>query len=271
MKNVAFFSFALAVAASHVTAGTVPFTVLRPIECKVVDHRIKDKTPHHLRIKDGTSENWSGFAAATSLKKPALSSVSQISGTWKVPNVSKSHNDTYCSIWVGIDGYESGTVEQIGTEHDWSNGKEEHYAWFEMYPKYPKELRGFPVEPGDVITAEVSYKGNDMFKLTLSNLTKHVTTTVPTNHTITKNAKRSSAEWIVEAPATSSGVLPLAHVSEVELSGCTATIDGKQGAISDAKWESDKLDMAAKGGQMKAETSSLSNNGKNFKVNWKHQ
>jgi peptidase A4-like protein len=182
-----------------------------------------------------------------------------------------SSKPTYSSIWVGIDGYGSGTVEQIGTEHDWDNGKEEHYAWFEMFPKYPHQLVGFPVEPGDVITGEVSYVGNDTFKLSLSNHTKHVTTTVPTTHTQTPKANRSSAEWIVEAPATSDGVLPLAHLSEVTMTDCTATIDGVSGPISNGQWKSSKLNMASKSGTVKAQASDLTNSGKDFTVQWKHQ
>ena len=52
-----------------------------------------------------------------------------------MPTVSGS-GPTYSSVWVGIDGYSSNTVEQIGTEQDVSaNGKTSYYAWYEMYPQ----------------------------------------------------------------------------------------------------------------------------------------
>ncbi|MCE5294215.1 MAG: hypothetical protein LLF94_06335 [Chlamydiales bacterium] len=248
-----------------------PFKVLKKIQCTVLQSKRKHPTAPHKKLREGTSENWSGYAAATNLKNPGISSVSKITGSWNVPHVSPSKGTTYSSIWVGIDGFSSGSVEQIGTAHDWNNGKEEHYAWFEMYPKYPHELVGFPVEPGDIISAEVSYEGNDTFKMTLNNHTKNVTTTVPTSHTINANAKRSSAEWIVEAPASSSGVLPLAHLSDVTLTNCTATINGKSGSIDSNNWSNGRLDMEGKGGTLKAKTSGLTAQGSDFTVQWKHQ
>ncbi len=249
----------------------MPFAVYQPIQCKIIPRKRAKTSVPHKKLRDGTSENWSGYAAATSLIKPAMFSVTQISGTWTVPEVKASKEDTYSSIWVGIDGFSSGTVEQIGTEHDWHNGKQEHYAWFEMFPKYPHELSGFPVEPGDVISADITYKGNGTFKLVLSNHTKQVTTTVPHSHTVNARAQRSSAEWIVEAPATSSGVLPLAHLSQVKMKDCTATINGVTGSIDNGHWKSTKLDMESKNGTKKARTSNLSSDSKSFLVKWKHQ
>lgn len=251
--------------------SVVPFKALRKIECKMEPRRLKNRTPHHIKLRDGTSENWSGYAAAKGLKNPQVGSVSMVSGSWVVPHIASSKDDTYCSIWVGIDGYGSGSVEQLGTEHDWANGKEEHYAWFEMYPKYPKELSNFPVEPGDVISASVVYQGNDTFKLSMSNHTKSVTTEIPVKHTMSSSAKRSSAEWIVEAPATTDGVLPLAHFSTVELSECKATINGKTGSLNDGNWQSEALNMQTKKGAMKATATSPSDNGKDFSVSWKHE
>ena len=55
-----------------------------------------------------TSSNWSGYAASA----PA-NSVSYVAGSWVVPTASSKTNG-YSSVWVGIDGYNSSTVEQIG-------------------------------------------------------------------------------------------------------------------------------------------------------------
>ena len=63
-------------------------------------------------------------------------SVSYVAGSWVVPTVSTKTNG-YSSVWVGIDGYSSSTVEQIGTEEDVVNGKATYYAWYEMYPSAP--------------------------------------------------------------------------------------------------------------------------------------
>ncbi len=249
----------------------VPFKALRKIECKMKPRMKHDRIRVHQKIREGTSENWSGYAAATNLKNPGVGSVSMVSGTWTVPDISNSKKGTFASIWVGIDGYSSGTVEQIGTEHDWDNGVEEHYAWFEMYPKYPHEISGFPVEPGDVISAQVSYKGNDIFEMVINNHTKGITTTIPTEHTKAAGTKRNSAEWIVEAPATANGILPLANFKQTVLSDCTATINGTTNSINGGKWQFDKLVMETKSGGLKASTSEPTNGGQDFTVVWKHQ
>src|SRR5437870_4998940 len=61
------------------------------------------------------STNWSGYAAETNLTAPAANAVTAVSGSWVVPQVTGSSTG-YSSVWVGIDGYSSATVEQIGTE-----------------------------------------------------------------------------------------------------------------------------------------------------------
>ena len=38
------------------------------------------------------------------------------------------------AFWVGLDGYSSTSVEQIGTDSDCNSGKPSYYAWYEMYP-----------------------------------------------------------------------------------------------------------------------------------------
>ena len=113
------------------------------------------RVPSHL----ASSTNWSGYAAANKLSSPKKGSVTAVSGTWIVPTLSPTFDDTYSSLWVGIDGYGSSTVEQIGTEHDFSDGVQSDYAWFEMYPGASYLINGFPLSPGDVISASVVYNG----------------------------------------------------------------------------------------------------------------
>ncbi len=64
-------------------------------------------------IAQSTSTNWAGYVSLTNITKPALNSVSSVSGTWIVPTVTKSSTKTYCSIWVGIDGYSSASVSNL--------------------------------------------------------------------------------------------------------------------------------------------------------------
>jgi len=227
------------------------------------------KTYPHLpfEINKGTSQNWAGYIAFGSVLK---ASVSFVTGTWNVPTVLPTNGNSYSSIWVGIDGYSSSTVEQLGTEHDWINGKQQNYAWFEMYPNYAYQITGFPVNIGDSITASVKYKGNNVFVLSIANNTKKVSTTIPTNKTVSNIAQRSSAEWVVEAPF-STAILPLSHFANVNFTKCTTIINGLSGSINKNSWKNNALNMVTSIGQPKAITSNLNSDGQNFNVSWKHQ
>jgi hypothetical protein len=227
-------------------------------------------THPHMPIKQSNSQNWSVYAAATSLTSPAQNSVSAVYGSWIVPTISSASRNTWCSLWVGIDGYGSGTVEQLGTEHDWYNGRQTNYAWFEMYPDYSYEIVGFPVNRGDLMSASVVYTCNGIFVLTLVNETRKVYVTIPTSYTTSLIAKRSSAEWVLEAPYYN-GILPLSHFSTTSFSNCVATINNIHGPINDQFWKNDKLTMVTAGGAIKALPSSLSSNGQAFSVVWKHE
>src|SRR5436190_4132645 len=81
------------------------------------------------RLKHGTSSNWSGYAA---FGTPG--SFNSVSASWVQPSVTCTSKNTYSSYWVGLDGYNSSTVEQLGTEADCSSGAAKYYAWYEMYP-----------------------------------------------------------------------------------------------------------------------------------------
>jgi hypothetical protein len=85
------------------------------------------------------------------------------------------------------------------------------------------------VSPGDSISASVTYTGNNQFVLTIADATQNWTFT--TKQALNAVFKRSSAEWIVEAPAASSGILPLADFGSVPFTGASTTIDGQTGPI----------------------------------------
>ncbi|MDR3646152.1 MAG: G1 family endopeptidase [Candidatus Babeliales bacterium] len=223
----------------------------------------------------GFSTNWCGYGALTNLVNPVVNSVSQVSGYWIVPQLSPSKGQTFSSAWVGIDGFVSPTVEQTGTEHDWINGKQFNYAWFEMYPLAEDRmgLMNFPVDIGDLISGMVSYLGNSIFMISLTNHTKKVFTIIPTKYTTSSVAKRSSAEWIIEAPCcTFSGdILPLAHFNKINFYNCTATINNVTGSIDDKSWKNEKLIMITNNNIPKALASALTCGGRNFNATWKHE
>lgn len=239
----------------------------------------QEKVSHpRSALLKSTSSNWCGFASVTNLSTPALNSVTSTTGSWNVPIIYSSRRSTYCAIWVGIDGYTSNTVEQIGTEHDWLAGRQINIAWFEMYPNQAYEFVNFPLKAGDSITASVCYLYNNIFLLALFNNSRKVYTVAPTSMTTMPGVNRSSAEWIVESPSSGTSTLPLAHFKTINLHNCTTYIKGLPGAISSSNhhmywksWTFDRIILASNSNITKAIPSGLSNYGQNFSVTWLHE
>src|SRR5262245_30373652 len=184
------------------------------------------------------STNWSGYAAETNLNSPAANAVTRVSGSWKVPTVT-GKTTAYSSVWVGIDGYSSGSVEQIGTEQDTTtSGATRYYAWWEMYPNPSVRITTMTISPGDAISASVAYDAGAFTLQMTDNTTGESFST-----TQTATAQRSSAEWIVEAPSSFFGVLPLANFGTATLSKAQATINGTTGAIDNGSWQNTSINM----------------------------
>ncbi len=80
-----------------------------------------------IKSENGGSANWAGYA----VDSPA-GSVTDVKGSWTVPAVTcSSRRSRYSSFWTGIDGDNSNTVEQIGTDSDCRNGKPNYYSWYD--------------------------------------------------------------------------------------------------------------------------------------------
>ena len=212
------------------------------------------------RIKNqyGDSVNWAGYAVTG-----PDGSVTNVKGSWTVPTVDcVSTPNSYSASWTGIDGYNSGTVEQIGTSSNCRGTTPEYYAWYEFYPKFSFSVP-IPVTAGDVISAEVNYKGKGQFVATITN--------TRTGQTFSKTgkvaqAKRSSAEWIIEAP-WSGGVLPLANFGVANFGPNYATVNGISGNIGSFGTAVQSITMVSYSNTPKAQPSALSGDG-NFSVQW---
>lgn len=218
-------------------------------------------------LRHGASTNWSGYAVETNLQSPQSNSVNSVQGKWVIPSVTCSKfKNTYSSVWVGIDGYSDSTVQQTGTEQDCSRGRPSYYAWYEMYPMSSHKV-SLTVNPGDIMSASVAFAGNSSYTLTLldtSNGQSYTTTQ------LLAGTQRQSAEWVVEAPSSWSGVLPLANFGTAFLSGSGANLNGHSGTISDSSWQNDPITMVTTGGIPKAIPSALSSDGSSFSVTWYH-
>ncbi len=231
-----------------------------PVASKIFRHQ---NAPAKIRTRhdDGTatSGNWSGYAVTA-----ANGSVTDVSGSWTVPPVNCTSGPAtgYAAFWVGIDGYSSSTVEQTGTDSDCSSGTPTYYAWYEFYPHASILIGGLTISPGDVISAEVKSTGSGNFTVTLTD-----TSTGKTFSTSGKvsGAEESSAEWIAEAPSSSSSILPLADFGSVSFASCMATVGGTSGSIG--SFTNDAITMVSSGGTDEAVPTALSG-GTSFVVNY---
>jgi hypothetical protein len=87
---------------------------------------------------------------------------------------------------------------------------------------------------------------------------------------VSPTALNQSAEWIVEAPSSQFGVLPLANFKKVSFSGAQATLSSHSGPISDPAWQNDPITMVTRRGLVKAAPSGLMFGGHSFTVTWYH-
>jgi hypothetical protein len=177
-----------------------------------------------------TSSNWSGYDDSTD------GPFTTVTATWVQPAVKNAgavFTDT--AFWVGIDGDNSDTVEQIGTE-GYSQGIVGYDAWYEMYPAAPVPIE-LSIHPGDVITAGVSESGA-VFTLSLADTTTGAS--YQTLQAMSVPPLLASAEVIAEAPSDEyDDVVDLADFATMTFTDCA--FDGQP--ISDFDWN--RIDMAS--------------------------
>jgi Peptidase A4 family len=215
--------------------------------------------PPAFLISHSYSLNWSGYSSYST-----NGTFTDVKGSWTQPTATCTNKATYASFFVGLDGYNSNSVEQLGTEADCSHGRRVNYAWWEMYPSPSHSISGFSVTPGVTYSAEVKYNGSGSFTLTLSGGGQSFSTTQTLS-----NPSLSSAEWIAEAPSMCAGscrVLPLTNFGTVPFSGSSAN----SRAINYSGWSFDPLTMVTNGLQVKASPSGLTSSGSAFSITWAH-
>lgn len=178
------------------------------------------------------STNWAGYAAA----RPGTV-FRYVQATFFVPYVDcTSTPNSFSSHWIGLDGLNSRTVEQLGVEAACSGSRPEYYAWYEMYPGV--ESSAFSVKAGNSVVTSVYYdKRVKMFVLSLDD----TTTGQHFSHSLkcaAASCPRSSAQIISESPATSSGqALPLADYRASSFSRVSLTDShGHRGTLNSKWW-----------------------------------
>jgi hypothetical protein len=166
------------------------------------------------------SSNWAGYVAT---QRDTVA----VSGTWNVPSVRWTARATYSSVWVGIGGFTTNDLIQVGTESDFVGGRAVYYAWVEALPG-DTVLLPLAVWPGNTVTASISYNGWSRWSVRLRNLSSGRSTA----RTLHYRSSLSSAEWIEEAPSGTSGVEPLARCGSVYLRSARLTAGGRTSGLA---------------------------------------
>ena len=222
-----------------------------------------------IRNDNVSSTNWSGYAVQ------AASQFTEAVGTWVEPAASCSQllGATYAAFWVGIDGYSTSSVEQLGTDSDCAGRKSpSYYAWWEMYPAGSVSLSKttYPVQPGDTLTATVSRSGTS-YTLELQSSRGWTFTTVQTG-----SDANGSAEWIAEAPEICSLFFcrnaNLTNFGTVHFTGSEAATGGSVQPISAFPADSGPHDitMTTTTGTVRAQPSAVDSTGTAFTDTWHH-
>ncbi len=210
--------------------------------------------PVFVNKSPATSTNWAGYAASGSNGQ-----FTKVSAKWTQPTVKCGSSNTYSVFWVGLDGFNSSTVEQTGSAGFCQGGSPDYFAWYEVYPKEPIIQINKPVQPGDAMSASATALGGSSFKLVISD--RQQGWTYNTTQTLS-GAALSSAEVIAEAPS-SGGVLPLADFGTVHFS--SSMVNGKP----IGSFNPQEIVMVTSQGMVKAQPSPLKH-GTKFSVKWKH-
>lgn len=198
--------------------------------------------------------NWAGYVASGN-------SYTGITAGWTVPSVSASAAaQSADATWIGIGGSSSTDLIQIGTENIVVNGQDQLVAFYEELPDYAQTITSVSLSPGDTVTASVNETATDVWTLTLRDTTNGQSFTT----TVDYDSSHSSAEWIQEAPSTTSGIMALDEFGSVSFTGGTVTADGSTESIKASG--ASAITMANSAGEQLTTVSALSSGGDGFSV-----
>ncbi len=223
--------------ASHTAAGNAPVVLLRTQARAAFVSWLKNGNASMSRAStrvgsNGAAEsfNWGGYAKVSgNVVAPSLEYYTAVHADWTVPAVTcparsapgVGSEDLIVADWVGIDGVNDQTVEQLGTSSQCYDGVAEYYDWWEMYPGGSAEVSF--VFPGDQVRASVRLSLlSDTYRLTLVDLTNPESSFTTDQACDVEDGVvciNTSAEVIVERPAYQVGITPLADYGSTTFSG----------------------------------------------------
>jgi Peptidase A4 family len=159
-------------------------------------------------VTDSGSYNWSGYASTSSTPQEFTA----VSGDWTVPKATCTNEQRLQSDWVGLDGWNTDTVEQDGTTAFCFEGSTFYYSWYEMYPADTVEV-GTSVAAGDKIAASVNRSGTT-YTLNLTDSTNPANSFSTSQTCALSTCLDESAEWVDERPDyATTGYAPLTQTT----------------------------------------------------------
>jgi peptidase A4-like protein len=203
--------------------------------------------PSHLTgsITTATSSNWAGYVDVAN----AAGTITEISAEWAVPTVtcSEASGVAYAVQWIGIDGYGTASVEQVGSLEFCSGpGATPAYdTWWEFFPANSIQLYA-ATSPGAFISADIVYNPAEevngisgVYTMNLFDVDNSVAfSVIGGGWDLGYTPADGTAECISEAPSSGVTIFKLAHYGQVTFGACDTTIGthatgiGNQGSTS---------------------------------------
>jgi len=226
----------------------------------------------HVTVSYNTG--WAGYAVTGS-------DFTHVEGSWIVSAVNCTATpNTFSSEWVGIDGWSSNTVEQIGTDADCLGTAPYYWVWYEFYPYGSIVIHDVSIAAGDKFAAAVTYDGDNYYTVALKNES--------TGQSFSKKVEfdgadgsgppqRNSAEWIMEMDGEklsdfgvdSFGKEYTGYVNDKATDSSVS--NGVINAFGNAVQESITTQNGSANSPLTALPSALASDGASFTVTWKSE
>jgi Peptidase A4 family len=145
--------------------GITAFVVLNPFQAIAAGspHLVTHYLPaQHMVMHSNltaTTSTWAGYVYTGEL-------ITSVAGTWIVPTVTFQATPIDGTLevsanWVGVDGWNSNTLIQVGVaEYAGSTGDTNYYPFFAYYPTYAAIIIPQPVAAGDIMMATIICTAN---------------------------------------------------------------------------------------------------------------
>ncbi|HKZ87803.1 MAG TPA: G1 family glutamic endopeptidase [Candidatus Bathyarchaeia archaeon] len=216
-----------------------------------------------LQTQSVFSLDWAGYAVSSNLIAPQPFVVG-VKGSWTVPRVVASVDDSYSSAWIGIGGQLDETLIQCGTEHDFTNGREQYLVWYELLPANAVTVNGIKISPGDNIKASIAFVNTSTNDWTLE--IENLSNGQSFRRNFAYNSSKLSAEWVVERPTVNNQITDLADFGEITFTDAKATIADTVGTIR--SFSNYEIIMNNRDNAQLTSVSNLNSDGSSFSVTY---